>query len=110
MIYLLLTSLGSGLGDLTSLVNLLDGLDDTDSDGLTHITDSETTKRRIVSISFNTHGLGGDHLYNSRVTRLDKLGGIFELIQTKPKEKRSQKSYIIGKMQSKEQTIKKKIE
>ena len=70
---LFLGSLGGGLGDLTSLVNLLNGLDDTDSDSLTHITDSETTKRRVVSISFNTHGLGGNHLDDSRVTRLDEL-------------------------------------
>jgi hypothetical protein len=77
---LFLASLDSSLGSLGSLVNLLDGLDDTDSDGLTHITDSETTKRRIVSVSFNTHRLGRNHLDDSRVTRLDELGVVFELL------------------------------
>jgi hypothetical protein len=77
---LFLASLDSSLGGLGGLVNLLDGLDDTDSDGLTHITDSETTKRRIVSVSFNAHRLGRNHLDDSRVTRLDELGVVFELL------------------------------
>lgn len=43
---LLLLSLLSGLGDLSSLsVGLLNGLDDTDSDGLPHVTDGESTER-----------------------------------------------------------------
>jgi len=41
---LLATSLLGGLGDLAgTLVLLVDGLDDTDSNGLTHVTDGETT-------------------------------------------------------------------
>lgn len=65
--------LGS-LGDLAGLVGLDNGLDDTDSNGLTHVTDSETTKRRVVSEGLNTHGLGGHHLDDGSVTRLDELG------------------------------------
>jgi len=74
---LLLGSLLSSLGDLASLVGLDNGLDDTDSNGLTHVTDGETTKRRVVSEGFNAHGLGGNHLDDGSITRLDELGGVF---------------------------------
>jgi hypothetical protein len=74
---LFLGSLGGGLGDLGGTTSgLLDGLDDTDSDGLTHVTDGETAQRRVVGESLNTHGLGGNHLDDGRVTRLDELGSI----------------------------------
>ncbi len=46
---LFLGSLLSSLGNLTSLVGLDDGLDDTDGNGLTHVTDGETTKWWVVS-------------------------------------------------------------
>jgi hypothetical protein len=73
---LFLASLGSGLGNLTGTSgSLLDGLDDTDSDGLTHVTDGETAQGRVVSESLNAHGLGGNHLDDGGVTRLDELGG-----------------------------------
>jgi len=36
------------------LVGLLDGLDDTDSHGLPHVTDGETTKRRILVVRLDT--------------------------------------------------------
>ena len=75
---LFLGSLLGGLGDLaTSLVRLGDRLDDTDSDGLTHVTDSETTERRILSESLNAHRLGWNHLDDSSITRLDEFGGGF---------------------------------
>jgi len=72
------TSLDSGLGDLasTSLVGLLNGLDDTDGDGLSHVTDSETTERRVVSESLHAHRLGWNHLDDSSITRLDELGAV----------------------------------
>lgn len=73
---LFLGSLLGSLGDLASLVGLGDGLDDTDSDGLTHVTDGETTKRRVVSEGLNAHGLGGNHLDDGGITRLDELGGV----------------------------------
>jgi hypothetical protein len=73
---LFLGSLGGGLGDLGGTTSgLLDGLDDTDSDGLTHVTDGETAQRRVVGESLNAHGLGGNHLDDGGVTRLDELGG-----------------------------------
>lgn len=75
---LLGTSLDSGLGDLAGLVGLDDGLDDTDSDGLSHVTDGETTKGRVLGESLNTHGLGGNHLDDGGVTRLDELGSLLD--------------------------------
>lgn len=41
-----------------------------------HITDGETTKRRIVSESLNAHGLGRNHLHDSGIARLDELGRV----------------------------------
>jgi len=75
---LFLASLGSGLGDLASLVGLGDGLDDTDSDGLTHVTDGETAERGVLLEGLDTHGLGGNHLDDGGVTGLDVLGVVFE--------------------------------
>lgn len=49
-------------------------LDDTDGNGLPHVTDGETTKRRILVVGLNTHGLARDELDNARITRLDELG------------------------------------
>ena len=71
---LFLGSLGSGLGDLASILLLLDGLDDTDGDGLSHVTDGETTQGRVVGEGLHAHGLGGNHLDDGGVTRLDELG------------------------------------
>jgi hypothetical protein len=74
-VHLFLASLDSGLGDLAlALVDLDHGLDDTDSDGLTHVTDGESTKRWVVSEGLNAHGLAGNHLDDSGITRLDELG------------------------------------
>ena len=62
------------LGDLaTSLVTLSHRLDDTDSDGLTHVTDGETTKRWVVSESLNAHGLAGNHLHDGSITGFDEF-------------------------------------
>jgi hypothetical protein len=71
---LFLTGLDGGLGDLAGLVGLDDGLDDTDGNGLAHVTDGETTKRGVVGEGLNAHGLGGNHLDDGGVTRLDELG------------------------------------
>ncbi len=73
---LFLGSLLGSLGDLAGLVGLGDGLDNTDGNGLTHVTDGETTKRRVVSESLNAHGLGGNHLDDGSVTGLDELGRV----------------------------------
>jgi len=72
---LLGTSLDGGLGDLAALaIGLLDGLDDTDSNGLTHVTDGETSERGVLLEGLNAEGLGGNHLDDGGITRLDELG------------------------------------
>jgi hypothetical protein len=73
---LFLGGLLGSLGDLAGLIGLDNGLDDTDGDGLTHVTDGETTERGVVSESLNAHGLGRNHLDDGSVTRLDELGAV----------------------------------
>jgi hypothetical protein len=58
------------------LVGFLNRLDNTNSNGLTHITDSETSERGVVGEGLNTHGLGWNHLNDGSITRLDELGGV----------------------------------
>ena len=58
----------------TALVGLLNRLDDTDGDGLPHVTDSETTERRVLSVRLNAHGLAGNELDDDGVAGLDELG------------------------------------
>ena len=71
---LFLTSLGSRFGNLSSSTSgLLDSLDDTNSNSLTHVADGEAAQRRVVGESLHAHGLGGNHLNDGRVTRLDEL-------------------------------------
>ena len=53
---------------------LCNRLDDTDGDGLSHVTDSETTERRIVGEGLNTHRLAGNHLDDSGIAGFDELG------------------------------------
>ena len=55
------------------LLRLHDTLDDTDSNGLTHVTNGETSKRRVVSESFHAHRLAGNHLDDASVTTLDEF-------------------------------------
>merc|ERR1712106_400306 len=49
-------------------------LDDTDSDGLPHVTDSEPSQGRERAESFNTHGLRRLQDDDSSISRLDELG------------------------------------
>jgi len=67
-----------GFGDFTGalLVALDNGLDDTDSDGLSHVTDGETTEWWVVGESLDTHWLGWHHLDDGSVTRLDELRAV----------------------------------
>lgn len=67
--------LGSRLSLLTlDLSVLLDRLDDTDGDGLAHVTDGKTAQGRVVSEGLHAHGLRGNHLDDSGIARLDELG------------------------------------
>jgi len=78
----LLLGLLCGLG-LTALHGLrCGGLDDTDSDGLPHVTDSESSKWRIVSEGLNTHGLAGGQEDDGGISRLDELGIVFNRLSS----------------------------
>jgi len=79
---LLLDSLLGSLGDLSTLLRLLDGLDDTNSNGLPHITDGETTKRRILVVGLNTHRFAWHKLGYASITRLDELGRLLKNLST----------------------------
>lgn len=54
----------ASIGDHGSLVNVLNGLDDTDVNGLTYATDGDTTKWRVVSVGLNANWLGRTHLHD----------------------------------------------
>ena len=74
---LLLHDLVSSL-DLFILSKLRSGgLDNTNSNGLPHVMDSEPTQRWEIGESLNTHGLAGVQDDDSGITRLDELGIIF---------------------------------
>ena len=64
----------SSLTLASSLLSLVDGLDDTNSNGLSHVTDGETTKWGILVVGLNTHWLRRHQLHNASITRLDELG------------------------------------
>jgi len=81
---LLLGGLLCSLGDLATLLGLLDGFDDTDSNGLPHITDGETTERGILVVGLYTHGLTWNELGNAGITGLDELRRILEGLAASP--------------------------
>lgn len=64
-------------GTFSGTIDLFDLLDDTDSDGLTHVTDGEATEGSVVGEGFDTQGLGGGEFNDGGVTGLDELGGLF---------------------------------
>jgi len=76
---LLLGCLLSGLRDFSSsLVGLVDGLDDTNGDSLSHVTDGETTKRWIFVVGLDAHGLAWNKLGDASITGLDEFGAGFD--------------------------------
>ena len=79
LVSLLLAWLG-GLGIITLLAFDLLGslLDDTDGNGLLHVSDSESSKWRVGSESLNAHWLCWDDLNHSGFTRLDELWILFK--------------------------------
>ena len=58
----------------TRLVGLINGLDDTDGNSLSHVTDGETTKWWVFVIGLDAHWLAWDKLGNAGITGLDELG------------------------------------
>jgi len=71
---LLLDCLLASLGGLASLDLGGGGLDDSDGDGLPHVTDSETTERGEAREGFHAHGLGRLKANDTGITGLDELG------------------------------------
>lgn len=67
-------SLDSSFGDLAGLLDFDDGFDDADGNGLSHVTDGETSKGWVVGESLDAHWLGGNHLDDGSVARFDELG------------------------------------
>lgn len=79
----LLTLLGllGSLGHLAARTFLLlDGLDDTDSHGLPHVTHSKTSQRGVLGEGLHAHGLARLHLDDGSISRLDVLGIVFQLL------------------------------
>jgi len=83
-ISLLLLDLGSRLGGRSSNILGGSGLNDTDSDGLSHVSDSKTSKRGEVRESFDTHGLAGDEPDDSSISGLDELGIVLSGLTSTP--------------------------
>merc|ERR550525_2271846 len=73
IISLLLVGLLCGLCFLALLLLGSGCLDDTDSNGLYHVTDSETSKRGEVNEGLDAHGLAGDQPNDASVSGLDEL-------------------------------------
>lgn len=66
-------------GDLAaSFLGLDNTLDDSDGNGLPHVTDGKTSKGWVVGESLHAHGLGRNHLDNGGIPRFDELGSVFD--------------------------------
>jgi len=79
-LFFLSIGLGSSLGLLDLGGLLLDGLDDTDSDSLSHVTDGEATQWSVVSELLDAHGLGWNQFDDGSLLRLDELGEVLNLL------------------------------
>lgn len=64
------------------LVSLVDRLDDTNSNSLSHVTDGKATQRWVFVVGLDTHRLRGNKFDNASITRLDKLGRCLEGLST----------------------------
>merc|ERR1719328_29697 len=73
LLFLLLGLLGS-LGGCSRNFLWSHSLDDTDSDSLSHVTYSETSKRGEVREGFDAHGLAWDQFNNTGISGFDEFG------------------------------------
>merc|ERR1719330_1339767 len=73
-ISLLLACSLCGLGLRTCHILGSSGLDHTDGNSLSHVSDSKTSEGSKLREGLNTHGLAGNQLNDGGVTRLDELG------------------------------------
>ncbi len=71
-------SLGSlllgGFGGLSNVLLLCDFLDDTDGNGLLHVSDGESSEGWVLIEGLNAHGLLGDHSDHGGISGFDGLG------------------------------------
>lgn len=75
---LLLLDLLGGLCDLARTGFFLrDALDNSNSNGLSHVTYGKATKGRVLSEALHTQGLLGQHLNNGSISRFNHLGVVF---------------------------------
>ena len=67
-----------GFGCLSNVILSFGLLDDTDCDGLLHVSDSESSKRRVLRENFDNHRFLGDELDHGCVSGLNGFGLVFE--------------------------------
>jgi len=96
--HLLLAGLGSGLGDLASVLGLVNRLDDTDGDGLPHVPDGESAEGSVRAEGLDAHGLGRDHLDDGGITGLDLGGSVLDLLTRSPVDLLDQGGELAGNM------------
>jgi len=72
----------TGQGDVALGVLELteNGLDDTDGDGLAHVTNGEATERRVLGIRLNAERLGGNHLNDTGLAGLEEFWVVLSLL------------------------------
>ena len=61
---------------------LLNSLNDTDSDGLFHVSDCESTKGWVFLEDLNAHGFGGYQDNHGGITSLDEFGFLFQSLSS----------------------------
>ncbi len=57
---------------------LINGFDDTDGNGLFHVSDGETTKRGVFLEHIDGEGFGGEEGNHSSITSFDEFGFFFK--------------------------------
>merc|ERR1711975_129565 len=81
LLNLLFVGFLGGFGDFsTGTIAFLDGFDNTDGNGLSHISDSESSQWSVGREWFDAHWFGWDHFDNSGVTRLDLGWVVFDFL------------------------------
>lgn len=77
----LLVCFDSRFGHFTiGTVTFLDGLDDSDGNSLSHISDGESSKWSVLGKWFDAHWLGWQHLDDGGITGFDLWWIIFNLL------------------------------
>jgi len=77
---LLLTGFLGRFSGLTLNLHLVDGFDDTDGNGLSHISDGESSKWGVLAESFDAHWLTWFEFDNGGITGLDFAWIVFNFL------------------------------